>query len=895
MAIVPYLRGLLRNLLRQPQADADLDKEVRSYVELLAEEKVQAGMPPEEAGRAARIQTGGLEQVKEEVRAARSGAWLSGVLQDLRYAARMLRKSPAFTLTAVLTLAIGIGVNSAVFGVAEFLFRPLPVSHPEQLVVLATGFNGQPPAGHFSYPEYLDLKRQATVFSDLMGYGIDFEGLSTGHDAVQFFVSWVTGNYFSMLGVKPYLGRLFLPSEGQAPGADPYMVLGYSFWRREFHGDPNVIGSKVVVGGRPVTIIGVAPPHFHGTFYTFDTQGYLLFSTSAADPQSSGFWNKRDYRGVTVLARLRPGTRLAQAQAALDVIAARWAQQHPESSKNLAIHAYPETQARPQPDPTDQTPVIVGIFIALAALVTLLACLNVANVMLVRGTVRQREMAVRTALGAGRGRLFQQLLTESIVLALLGGAAGMGLGVLGVRLLSAIPARVTQLPFEAHFSLDWKFFAYGLAVALLGGIVVGVLPARRASRINLNSALHESGRSVAQGRHRLRDILVVGQVAGSLVLLLIAGLFVRSMERVVHSNLGFDPEHLATFTVDPHEMGYSEAQGRQFFRELLRQARAMPGVESAALAYSTPFGYYNASAVLSEIEGYKRPAGEQPPEIGFNRAGTDYFSTMRIPLLRGRAFSDRDTVDAPRVAVINQAMARRFWPGQDALGKRFKTKLEDDPERWFQVVGVVADSKNTAVTDDQVPYFYVSLAQNYSSIEALEVRSALPPHVVLGELRRQVRTLAPDLPVFYAKSMDEALEDFNGFFLYRLAAELALALGLLGLSLAVIGVYGVVSYSTAQRTHEIGIRLALGAGRYDILVAVVRSGLLLIAAGIALGLAVVLSVSRLVADFLVGVSATDPLTLAVVSFLLGLVALGACYIPARRATKVDPMVALRYE
>ena len=383
-------------------------------------------------------------------------------------------------------------------------------------------------------------------------------------------------------------------------------------------------------------------------------------------------------------------------------------------------------------------------------------------------------------------------------------------------------------------------------------------------------------------------MLVVAQVAGSLVLLIVAGLFTRSLEKVVHGKLGFEPDHLVTFTVDPHEMGYSEEQGRKFFRELLARARALPGVESASLAYSVPFGYYNSSVVLSDIDGYSRPAGQQPPQIGYNRAGTGYFSTMRIPLLRGRDFTESDNPNSQRVAIINQAMARRFWPGQDAMGKRFKTKIENGPEQWFQVVGVVANSKYTSVTDNDVPYIYFSLAQNYSAIQALEVRSALPAQVMLSELRQQVRALAPDLPIFYAKSMSEGLEDFNGFFLYRLGAELAAALGILGLILAVIGVYGVVSYAASQRTHEIGVRMALGASRRDILLAVLRNGLLLIGAGVGLGLVLVMAATRVVTDFLVGVSATDPLTFLAVTSLLALIAVAACYIPARRAMKRTP-------
>lgn len=786
-------------------------------------------------------------------------------------------------------------MNTAVFSVAEFLFRPLPVKNPDQLVVLATGDNGRPEVDGFSYPEYQDLKQQANVFSDMIGYQIDMEALSTGGRAEQFFVSWVTGNYFSMLGVKPYLGRLFLPNEGQTPGADPYLVLGYSYWQKRFHGDPDVIGKKVLVAGHPLTIMGITPKVFRGTFYAFDTEGYVLFSQEATDPVAGGFWTKRDQRLITIMGRLRAGVGLPQAQASASVIAQRFAHDYPDSSRTLAMRVYPEKRARPQRDPSDQTPMAAALFLGLAGLVALLACINVANILLVRGTVRQREMAVRAALGAGRGRLLRQLFTESVLLALLGGAAGVVLGIWGGNILGSLPAKVTQLPFQTDFTVNWRVFGFAFVAALAAGVVVGILPARRAARIDLNAVLHEGGRSVIAGQHRLRSFLVMAEVAASLVLLVIAGLFTRSLENALHMNLGFDPNHLVTLTVDPHEMGYSEQQGRKFFRELLEQARALPGVESAALSYAVPMGYYNQSTTLDQVQDHPRRAGEAAPAVSDNRVSPGYFETLRIPLLQGRGFTAADDQDAPRVAVVNRAFAERFWPKQEAMGKRFQIKAGDQQERWFEIVGVVGNGKYISPIDNNLPYFYLPLAQSYSAIESLQVRSQMPPDAMLNEMQQLVRRLAPDLPVFDAHPMRQTLDSVNGFFLYRVGAGVAGIMGLLGLILAVIGVYGVVSYAAAQRTHEIGVRMALGAARSDILLAVLRNGLWLVAAGIGLGLALVVAAARVVADFLVGVSPTDPLTVAGVSLLLALVAVAACYIPARRAMQLDPMVALRYE
>jgi predicted permease len=622
-----------------------------------------------------------------------------------------------------------------------------------------------------------------------------------------------------------------------------------------------------------------------------DTSGYLLFSMEGIKAPETKFWSDRASRDITLMGRLRSGISLEQAQASVDVVARRLGQQYPANNKDITVRVYPEAHARPQPDPEDSTPMVVGLFMGLAALVTILACINVANILLVRATVRQREVTVRAALGAARRRLVQQLLTESILLAMLGGAAGVLLGWGASIGLGSIRFPI-PLPLYFDFSFDWRVFLYALSAALLTGLIIGVVPALRASCTDLNSALHEAGRSIISSRHRLRSALVISQVAGSLVLLVVAGLFMRSLRNAVHVNLGFDPTHVDVLTMEPHEVGYSKAQARQFFQELLLRTRAMSGVESAALAFSVPMGYYSDSETV-RIEGRTSAPGEHPTNVGLNRISPDYFETLRIAVLRGRDFSEADDENARRVAIINESMATRFWPDANAIGKRFK--LDSDPSPWIQVVGVVADGKYSSIRDHHLPYFYVPLAQDYATIQTLHVRALLPPEIVIPQLEREIRRLAPDLPLFDVHPMSKSLESFNGLFLYRVGAGLASALGMLGLVLALVGVYGVVSYIASQRTREISIRMALGAQPRDVLKMVLHSGLVPVGLGVLLGVLAVSVVARVLSSLLVGVSAEDPLTFIGITLMLAAATLFACYIPARRAMHVDPMVALRYE
>ena len=531
--------------------------------------------------------------------------------QDVRYALRMLAKSPTLTLIVVLTLSLGIGANTAIFGMVNgFFLRPLPVKSPEQIMMLAGRMQGDT-LGIFtlSYPQLVDLRKQANVFSDILASQIDIGGLSVDGKANQFVYCYVTGNYFSGLGVQPALGRLLLPSEGEAGGRDPYVVLGYSYWQKTFGGDASVVGKQALIDGQEATIIGVTPKGFHGADFGMDMEGYVPLNMMPPS-DAAKFWNNRKARTLNVLARLAPNVTLSQAQSAVNVVAKRLEETYPATDKGVTVRVIPERLSRPEPFSSNVVPLVAGIFLALAALVLLLACMNVANILLVRATMRQREMAIRAALGAGRGRLMRQLLTESLVLALLGGAGGLLIGEWANGAIAALLPDL-KLPVQLNFGFDWRVFAYALGAALLTGIGVGLWPAWRAGRADLNSVLHGAGRSDAAGvgRHRVRSALVVAQVAGSLVLLIVAGLFVRSLLRVQQTYMGFDPDHVLNVVLDPKEVGYDEVRTNTFYRDLEEKVRALPGVENVSLAYCVPMGTVNDATPIY-IEGHPLPIGQ---------------------------------------------------------------------------------------------------------------------------------------------------------------------------------------------------------------------------------------------------------------------------------------------
>ena len=824
------------------------------------------------------------------------------LLQDLRYGWRMLSKTPALTAVVAVTLALGIGANALIFAfVNGFLLRPMPVPHPEQIAVLAAQQRGGSQfLTSFSYPEFADFRKQAAPLGDLFAYATVLPGLSADGRADQLLGAYITGNYFGVLGVKPALGRLILESEEDQPGEQPVIVLGYSYWQKRFGGSPKVIGKQVRINGKEATIIGVVSKEFLGTLPLIETEMYMpmssgmLFEQAATNPKSD-----RKARMLSVLARLKPGVSFAQAQTSVNVIAARLSKQYPSTDANITVGVYREQLARPRAMANNMPAVIASFFLILGALLLLLASMNVANVLLARATVRQREMGLRAALGASRSRLIRQMLTETILLGLLGGAVGLILGEwLNPGDVSRIATASSSLPIRMDYSFDWHVFAYSFAAALFAGIFIGIWPALRASRADLNSMLQEGGRSDTGGgnRHRFRSALVVAQVAGSLMLLVIAGLFVRSLQNAERMYLGFDPEHVLNMSMDPHQIGYDETRVKEFYRQLEARARAVPGVQSVSFAFGVPMGTTSiANAGAITVEGQPLRKGNLPPSIFFNNITPTYFETMRVPLLRGRQFTDFDNENAPQVAVINQAMADRFWTNQNAIGKRFSMQSTGAASKTMEVVGITGNGKYLFIGEDPQPFFYVPLAQNYLSVRVLQVRSSVAPETLLNPMQAEIHKLAPDLPVSDAKTMKQTLGGTNGLQVFRFGAQVSAALGVIGLILALVGIYGIVSFSAAQRTREIGIRMALGGSARDVMSMILRQGLRMVIIGLGIGVLTALGITRVMTRLLVGVSPSDPLTYGLVAVVLTSIALAACWIPARRATHVDPGIALRYE
>jgi len=823
---------------------------------------------------------------------------MTNLWNDLRYAVRQLRKAPTFALIAIGTLALGVGVNTAIFTVINgLLLSSLHVRDQGRLQVLGFQQKGTPWQPSFSIPEYHDLRDQTkNAFSAVLAdqYGID--GLSMrGSKADRVFTDYVSGNFFSVLGVHPLLGRYFRPSEGETPGADPVIVLSYAYWKQHFAGDPKIVGRQVSLNGHPITIVGVTPKNFHGLQTVVGVAGYLPMEMIVPiENVPLDLQNKRTSRSWRLYARLQPGVAPQQANATLAVMSRRFSTQHPRTEKDAALHSFPLYIIRTGFDPQNKMGVISALFLGLAGLVLLLACVNVANLLLVRASVREREMVIRSALGAQRSRLIRQMLTESLLLALFGGAAGVGLGLWGSSLLGSINLH-TDVPLYFSFGFDWRVFAFSAAVALLAGVVVGIIPATRLSRANLNLILREGGRGVSGGGSKFRDALVMLQVASALMLLIIAGLFTRSLTQAEHTNLGFNPSHVLTLTMDPSEIGYNGAQSRDFYTNLLQRVRALPGVVSATVTANVPMSNINSGGYDTlTVHGYQPPPGQPSPGAQDNLITTQYFRTMQIPLLQGRSFAESDGEKNLHVAIVSKAMAKKFWPNQDPVGKQFT--MSSDPTHSMQVVGVAGDARYQGVTGAIPPFFYVPYLQHYeqNTLESLELRTAGDPAAMIPEVERTIRTMTPALPVFEVQTLRQGLYSTNGLFFFEAGAGLAAVLGMLGLILAIVGVYGVLSYVVSQKTNEIGIRMALGAQHSDILKMVYRQGLWIMGIGVAVGLAAAFAVAHLMRSFIV-VSATDPATYLGVSATLVAIALLACYIPARRAMHVEPMQALREE
>jgi predicted permease len=817
------------------------------------------------------------------------------LIQDLRFAFRQLGRAPSFAITAVLTLALGIGANTAIFSLVNtLLLKPLPIENPRQVAEMALGQSNGPMLPLFSWPEFKQIRSQTGgYFSDLVISALGLDGMATqGQQPQRILTAYVSGNFFSALGLKPEAGRLFLASEGEVLGQDPVIVLDYDYWKKKFNADANVVGRPVTVNGHPFTIVGVAPKGFHGVQSFITADAYLPLAEMIIEGNSPAYMNGWQNRQFQVYARLRPGVSMKQASAGLGVVAQQMARLQPEIEKNVALIALPEPTLRVATGNTNTAFAMAGFFLALAAMVLLLACVNVANLVLVRATTREREMAIRSALGARRSRLLRQMITESVALAVIGGVMGAVLGMWASSALGHINVHA-DIPFNLSFQFDWRIFAYSFAAAMLAGIVVGILPALRIAKVNVNTVLREGGRGVTGGRSWFRDTLVALQIAGSLLLLVVAGLFVRSLTAMQTMDFGFKPDQVLNLVVDTTEIGMNEALTRDLAANILARLHQLAGVDAVSHANSVPMGYFNNGTDTALIDGSPAPANPSEFAAGEIVVSPEYFDVMGIGILRGRALAQPDNEHSVDVAVISESMAKKFWPNQDALGHTFR--LQGEKERKLQVVGIARDAEFRLFGGGKTaPWCYVPYAQHVAgnSLFVFQLRTEGNPLALASTVEKTIHSLAPDLPVFQVQTMRQGLYTLNGLLLFEIGASLAAIMGGLGLTLAVIGIYGVVSYAVSRRVHEIGLRMALGASRGNVFRMIYRQSIVIVGAGLGVGLALALAIAHTVGSFVV-VSAWDPLTYVAVVSVLGLAALGSCYFPARRATAVEPMVALR--
>ena len=808
------------------------------------------------------------------------------MLQDLRYGVRMLLKKKSFTVIAVLSLALGTGANTAIFSLINtVLLRPLPIQNPRQLVALNNmADNHLFPT--FSYPNYKDFRDRNDVFSGLIGYR--FTPLSLSHDGVNERV-WgyeVSGNYFEVLGVDAALGRAMSSDDDRTPGGHPIAVMSYKCWQQRFGRDQSIIGKDVIVNGRSYMVIGVAPQGFYGTEVISAPDLFFPIAMQEQLDLGNNWLENRGADNIFVQGRLKPGVATAQAQTQLNLIASQLEREFPDANEGKRVALSPPGLI----GLALRGPVLgfAGLLMAVVGLVLLLACTNLANLLLARATERRREIAVRLALGASRFRLVRQLLTESLLLALAGGALGL-LPAFWLVGLAATIKMPPNIPAAVEIIIDYRVFIFSFLLSLATGVLFGLLPALQATKTDLVPALKDE---VSFGGHRrswLKSSLIVAQISLSLVLLVGGGLMMRALQQAQTINVGFDPQHAIEVEFDLRLQGYESGQGKEFQKRLLERVRALPGVQSAGIADSVPVDlHFPRSQVFVEGQPLERVA--KVPTAMISRVSPGYFAAMSTRLLQGRDFTEQDDENATRAAIINETFARRLFPGEDPLGKRFSLGRPDAAKSL--VIGVVQDGKYAGLNEDPKPFVGRPLWQSDVGATSLIVRAEGDEQRLKAIVSREVQQLDPHLPM----SANTLVEKMSLPLLpARIAASVLGGFGLLALALAAIGIYGVISYAVSTRTHEIGIRMALGAQKTDVLKLVLGQGMRLTLVGVAIGLSAALALTRLMKALLFGVSATDPVTFVIASLMLAGVALLACYLPARRAAKVDPMVALRHE
>jgi predicted permease len=896
MPLLVKARSFLRNLFFTRRVDADLDREVHSHLEMLVEEKTRAGMTPAEAQRAARIELGGVEQVKIHVRDSRTGAFLDSLVQDVRFAIRGLRRTAGLTAFVIITLALGIGMTSATFSMVDgLIFRPYPVPHSGNVVTLA-GTTHDSMIEDFSYREYLDIRDKTKSYEGVIAYAeMQAVGFSTEPTATPRVKGgmMISGNFFRVLGVEPRLGRDFRDDEDQVPGRDAVVVLGADFWHHEFAGDPTVVGRTVRLNGTPFTVIGVAPDSFPGllTFGHPDFYMPLAMARTFSTDIEKNFFEDRDDRELNVKARLQPGTTLAQARNELGVVAKNFERDYPNVTRSRGATVYTQFQTRTTEDQNWRFGVVFAI---LALAVLLVACTNVAGLLLSRARERAREIAVRLALGAGRLRLIRLLLTESLILATLGGLAGIAVGYGVIEWFHSKESIVfaTELPVAVPFHMDNRVLLVCIGLSVLSAFLCGLAPALQSTRVDLVNALKSADADVP-GRKRLwgRNMLVVAQVAMSLMLLTASFLMARGFQHDLLVGTGFTKDHLLMTNFDPRLIQYNATQTQQFYKLLADRMRETPGVQSEALTQNIPLGTDDFDGVTFVPDGFTMPPDRANFASTMDTIDEGYFATMGIPILRGRAFLATDTADAPRVAIVNAHFAKHYWPGGDAVGKHIR--LDNSAGVPVEIVGVAETIKYQTMTDP-IDFVYLPLAQRPVARMVLMLRSSGDPLQLVQPVKDAVHSLDPNLPLLQTRAYEEYYlnQAVRG---PQIAIDLVGTMGLVGLLLAIAGLYGLVAYNVSRRTHEIGIRMALGAASSDVLRMVMGKGIVLVAIGTALGLAMGFALEQFMNSMLFNSAGVDVVAYIIVVPMLFLVTMLATYVPARRASRIAPTQALRYE
>jgi predicted permease len=883
----------IRRFFHRKQWDAERAAELESHLQIETDRNVEAGMSPADARTAAYRKLGNPARIRETIYEMNSISVLDTLWRDLRFALRSLRKRPGFTIVVVLSLALGIGANTAIFSLVDgFIFRPLPVPNPGGLVTIDIAASRLTSFGASSYLDWVDLSTRSKSFQALstrqdMSAGLNPAGVVPDGKPQVVWGQLVSGNFFSTLGVQPELGRAFLPEEDETPGKYPVMVISYSLWKRLFAGNREIIGKQVQLSGQSFTIIGVTPKTFSGADLWFRPEVYLpMMMTAAVSPEGSDTLTHRSYRGCTLLGRLKPGVTIAQAQAEMNIIMSTLEREYPDSNKDTVAIVRTEMSRRLQGGSTGPAAILMGLVV----LVLMMACANVASLMMARGSSRVREISMQLALGASRAILVCQFLTESAVLAILGGASGILLAAACIKgFASLLPYSIA--PAGPDFHLDTRVLGCAAFASIAAVFLFGVAPAFMAVKEGRSAAITRG----AGGRSHsavARRILIGGQVALSVVLLVAGGLFLKAFWQAQRADLGFNPDHMLLVFVDPSLQGYKDERATHLNQQILERVSTLPGVTSATLAANVPF-LSGGSWDLS-IDGYTSAGGEKFVDTNTNQIGPNYFATMQIPLLSGREFTARDTEKAPLVAMVNETLARTYIVGKASLDKALGHILRLRDNVPIQIVGVVKDSSNGGIGQPVPPVFYLPNLQQGSSRATIQLRTKGDPTALISLVREQISAVDAEVAPVSVLTMSDAFSS-NGLFLFRMVAMLGGAFGLIALSLAIVGLYGVVSFVVGRRTQEIGIRMALGAQRGNVLRMILANGISLAITGVVIGMVGALVAAPLMRGLLNGVNPRDPLTFVAIALILLAATSVASWIPAHRATRVDPNVALRCE